>query len=271
MNLPSRLAAGVEYDGRAYRGWQAQSNALGVQTVVERALSRVAANPVTVMCAGRTDAEVHGLGQVVHFDSPVHRPEHGWMLGANVHLPADVAITWVRPVAPDFHARFSATGRRYRYIILNRPARPGLLAGRVAWYPRPLALELMQAAATLLLGRHDFSAFRAQDCQAKTAVRSVRELELRRYGEFIVLDIEADAFLKHMVRNIAGLLIRIGASERPPEWAHEVLAGRVRARGGPTAAPGGLYLVAVTYPPGSGIPAAPLPALPPFIATADLH
>jgi len=262
----ARLAIGVEYDGRRYRGWQSQRNALGVQAVLERALARVADEAVAVQCAGRTDAEVHAVGQVAHFDTAARRPLHGWMLGGNVHLPEDVAIVWAKRVPEGFHARYSATGRRYRYVILNRSARPGLLAGCVSWYPRPLDAGRMAAAAGALLGRHDFSAFRAQDCQARTPVRTLRGLQVQRHGDFVLLDVEADAFLKHMVRNIAGVLIKIGTGERPQAWAAEVLAGGSRAEGGPTAAAAGLYLVGVTYPEGYDIPAPAAGGLPPFMA-----
>ncbi len=249
-----RIAAGVEYCGLGFLGWQSQSHGPTVQAAVESALSRVADAPIHVQCAGRTDAGVHALAQVIHFDTPVMRTPRAWMLGGNVHLPPAVAITWAREVATGFHARFTALERTYRYVILNRSARPGLLAGRVTWECRDLNEQRMRAASGSLVGEHDFSAYRAVNCQARNPVRTVSRLDVQRHGEFIVLDIRANAFLHHMVRNIAGVLMTIGMGTKPESWAGEVLHTRDRRLGGVTADAGGLYLAGVRYPDEFGIP-----------------
>ncbi len=254
-----RIALGVEYDGANFNGWQIQAQGQGysVQGRVEQALAKVANHEVRTFCAGRTDSGVHATGQIIHFDSEAVRKTRGWVLGANAHLPDDVAVIWAKPVSDAFHARFSAQRRRYRYVIYSRPVRPTFLARRVTWEYRTLDIERMQAAASYLLGEHDFSSFRAYGCQAKSPVRTVHELKLSRSGErgeFIMLDIEANAFLHHMVRNIVGVLSAIGAGERPVEWAREVLEYRDRKLGGVTAPPYGLYLVGVEYPEEFGIP-----------------
>jgi tRNA pseudouridine38-40 synthase len=243
-----RIAMGVEYDGTAFHGWQTQGDVNTVQERLEEALSTVADHPVSVQCAGRTDAGVHGLGQVVHFDSDARRSPRNWILGANVNLPRDINVSWAQPVADEFHARFSATSRSYRYIILNRMTRSALWATRAVWIHRPLDESRMQAAARYLVGTHDFSSYRAQGCQAKSPVRTVSELEVRREEERIVIDISANAFLHHMVRNIAGVLIAIGEGDRPVEWSKEVLEYRNRTLGGVTAPPQGLYLMGIEYP-----------------------
>ncbi len=243
-----RIAMGVEYDGTAFCGWQTQGDVDTVQERLEEALSRVADHPVSVQCAGRTDAGVHGLGQVVHFDSEALRTPRNWILGTNVNLPQDINVTWAQPVADEFHARFSATGRSYRYIILNRVTRSALWANRAVWIHRPLDESRMQEAARSLIGTHDFSSYRAQGCQAKSPVRTVTRLDVRREGERIVIDISANAFLHHMVRNIAGVLIAIGERDRPVEWSREVLEYRNRTLGGVTAPPQGLYLMHIDYP-----------------------
>ncbi len=243
-----RLAMGVEYDGTLFHGWQRQEGTKTVQQAVEEALSRVAAHPVRVVCAGRTDAGVHALEQVIHFDTPARRSPRSWVFGGNAHLPEGVVFLWAKEVDETFHARFSAIERRYRYVILNRPVRPALDRHRVAWEPRPLHVKAMQEAAAHLLGRHDFSAYRAMACQAKSPVRTLKRLEVERRGERIVIDAVADGFLHHMVRNIAGVLMAIGMGKHPPLWAKEVLEGRDRTLGGVTAPPQGLYLAQVTYP-----------------------
>lgn len=255
MSIP-RIAAGIEYCGLGFQGWQSQSHGPTLQAAVEQALSSVADAPVRVHCAGRTDAGVHARGQVIHFDPPVPRTPRAWMLGGNVHLPPGVAITWTVEVAAGFHARFSALEREYQYLILNRSARPGLLAGRVTWECRPLDEQRMIAAAGCLLGEHDFSAYRAVNCQARNPVRTVTCLNVRRRGELIAMNVRANAFLHHMVRNIAGVLMMIGMDAKPVSWAGEVLASRDRRLGGVTAAADGLYLAAVRYPPTPGIPEA---------------
>ncbi len=254
-----RIALGVEYDGANFNGWQIQAQGQGhsVQGCVEQALAKVANHEVRTFCAGRTDSGVHATGQIIHFDSESVRKARGWVLGSNAHLPDDVAVIWAKPVSDAFHARFSAQRRRYRYVIYSRPVRPTFLARRVTWEYRTLDIERMQAAASYLLGEHDFSSFRAYACQAKSPVRTVHELKLSRSGErgeFIMLDIEANAFLHHMVRNIVGVLSAIGAGEQPVEWAREVLEHRDRKLGGVTAPPYGLYLVGVEYPEEFGIP-----------------
>lgn len=245
----SRYAACIEYRGTAYRGWQRQQPGVAsVQEEVERALSRVANHEVVVACAGRTDAGVHASGQIIHFESNARRTPHNWFHGVNAALPPDISLAWVQGVDASFHARFSAQARRYRYVIYNDPVRPAHLAHEVTWNYRPLDLERMQRAAQALIGEHDFSAYRAVACQAKSPVKRVHHLRLSRFGQFIVLDIRANAFLHHMVRNIAGVLMQIGSGEREEGWAREVLEGRSRKAGGLTAPAFGLYLVEVTYP-----------------------
>lgn len=248
------MAVGLEYDGSAYAGWQTQVNATAVQSIVERALSRVANEPVAVSCAGRTDAGVHALTQVIHFDTSATRPLRGWMLGTNADLPDDIAVRWVLPVAPHFHARYSALSRTYCYVILNRSARTALGAKRVAWVPRPLDAASMSQATAHLVGEHDFSAFRAAECQAKSPVRELHELRVQRVGDYIAITVTANAFLHHMVRNLAGLLIRIGQGDAPPEHAAAVLASRDRRQSGVTAPAAGLYFQRVRYPAEFGLP-----------------
>lgn len=251
-----RLALGIEYDGSAFRGWQSQAHAIGIQSVVEAALSKVADHAVAVVAAGRTDACVHACMQVAHFDSMAIRTERGWTLGGNTHLPKHISLLWAREVPDDFHARYSAEARSYRYIILNRAARPALAFDRVCWVRDKLDERRMQSAASLLLGEHDFSSFRAAECQAHSPVRNLQEVRVERHADRVTLDVTANAFLHHMVRNIAGVLLAIGTGERPVEWAAEVLAARDRRCGGVTAAPQGLYLVGVKYPPEYRLPTA---------------
>jgi tRNA pseudouridine38-40 synthase len=249
-----RFAAGVEYDGRAYSGWQYQPGLHTVQDVFQSALSRVADSPVECVCAGRTDAGVHALAQVAHFDSDAVRSERGWRLGANTYLPQDVCITWLREVPAHFHARFSAGARSYRYVILNRDSRPGLASGRATWERRPLDAARMNAAAQTLVGEHDFSAFRAIECQAKSPVRRVESLNVERTAEWVSISVTANAFLHHMVRNIAGLLMSVGSGDSPEARVPAVLAGRDRKANAATAPPDGLYLAAVRYPAEFGLP-----------------
>lgn len=243
-----RYAACIEYDGSQYCGWQRQTHSSSVQSHVEAAFSKVADHDIAVVCAGRTDTGVHASYQIVHFDTIAERTLNGWLRGVNVHLPNDISCQWVKPVADEFHARFSAVKRSYRYIIDNRAARPALSAGKVTWEYRPLELELMQRAAKCLLGKHDFTSFRTVACQAKSPVREISVLTLSQQGNYLYLDITANAFLHHMVRNIAGVLITVGCSERSPDWALQVLNARDRCKGGVTAPPDGLYLTAVEYP-----------------------
>lgn len=243
-----RIAAILEYDGSAFRGWQLQAKERTVQGCIEAALSKVADEPIRVTVAGRTDAGVHACAQVIHFDTGARRGEYSWVRGANSSLPPDIALLWAAGVGGSFHARYSATGRRYHYVILNRPIRPTFLSRRVTWVYRLLDVAAMQQAAGHLVGTHDFSSFRSMECQAKSPVRELRSLEITRHGELVHIHAYANAFLQHMVRNIAGVLIAIGAGERNPDWAREVLEARDRAHGGATAPPDGLYLTAVEYP-----------------------
>ncbi|MBV8343130.1 MAG: tRNA pseudouridine(38-40) synthase TruA [Gammaproteobacteria bacterium] len=252
-----RIAVGIEYDGSAYAGWQAQGSVPTLQAVLEEALGRIAAQPVSLTCAGRTDAGVHSLGQVAHFDTRAVRSLRGWVLGTNSELPRDVSVAWALPMPGHFHARYCAEARTYRYLVLNRPARQALLAGRAAWVHRPLDHERMHAAAQLLLGEHDFSAFRAAECQSKSPVRRMERVQVGRLGEFVVIEATANAFLHHMMRNIAGLLLAIGRSEAPVELAQEVLGGRDRTRNAATAPAAGLYLLSVRYPAAFGVPTPP--------------
>lgn len=243
-----RLALGVEYDGSAFCGWQFQVHSPSVQAAVEKALTKVANTAVRVQCAGRTDTGVHATGQIIHFDTDAERSERSWVYGANANLPKEVVITWAKPVDDTFHARFSALNRRYRYVIFNRDVRPTFLAGKTSWHCRPLDEKRMQAAAQHLIGEHNFNSYRAVACQAKNPVRTVSRLDVSRNGQFIYLDIEANAFLHHMVRNIAGVLMEIGRGEKEPEWAKEILEHQDRTMGGITAPPHGLYLTEVDYP-----------------------
>lgn len=252
-----RIALGVEYDGSWYHGWQRQSNGVSIQATLEEAVSRVADHPVQLVCAGRTDAGVHATAQVVHFDTESVRDSRAWILGSNSNLPPHVSVLWAQPVAEAFHARFRAEWRSYRYIILNRFTRPSLHARYATGWHRPLNAELMHEAGHCLLGEHDFSAYRASECQAKTPVKTVHELTITRSGNWIYLDVRANGFLHHMVRNIAGVLMRVGAGEQPPEWPRQVLESRRRELGGITAPPNGLYLTGVGYPRHFDIPAPP--------------
>ncbi|MGD8207550.1 MAG: tRNA pseudouridine(38-40) synthase TruA, partial [Thiohalocapsa sp.] len=228
-----------------------------VQECLERAVAAVADHPLRLHCAGRTDSGVHALAQVVHFDTSAVRTPRSWVLGTNANLPPDIAVQWALQVDAGFHARFSATGRHYRYLILCRPTRTALWRDRAVWTHRPLAIEPMREAAGMLVGRHDFSSFRAIACQAKSPVRTIRYLELGLHGMLIELRVGADGFLHHMVRNLAGVLMAIGRGDAPVGWARELLELRDRARGGVTAPPQGLYLAGVDYPQRFGIPAGP--------------
>ncbi len=249
-----KIALGVEYDGAQFSGWEGQPRRRTVQGELEKALSAVADRPTKVICAGRTDAGVHAWGQVVHFETEVTRELRAWLLGGNANLPDDVSLTWARSAADDFHARFSARGRHYRYVICNRRTRPAVLRQRVCWEHRPLAVEAMQEGAGHLLGEHDFSSFRAVACQAKSPVRQVRRLEVSQRGVMIFIDVVANGFLHHMVRNMAGVLMAIGMGRQAPAWSRDVLKARDRTRGGVTAPPDGLYLMGVEYPLRFGLP-----------------
>ncbi|MFA5959062.1 MAG: tRNA pseudouridine(38-40) synthase TruA [Tatlockia sp.] len=243
-----RIALGVEYDGSQYHGWQAQTGLRTVQQVLEHALSRVADCDVSVVCAGRTDTGVHATNQFVHFDCDNERTVRAWIHGANSFLPKDVCVKWGREMPDTFHARYSATSRRYRYIIYNSPIRPALLRSSVAWQYRQLNHKVMFEGSQLLLGENDFTSFRSMECQSKTPMRNIHRLEVKRTGNVIVIDLTANAFLHHMVRNIAGVLIAVGAGKKPASWVKEVLDAKDRRLGAETAPPYGLYLVGVTYP-----------------------
>ncbi len=243
-----RIALGNEYDGTAYNGWQRQKTGLGVQQRVEEALKLVADHTVEVTCAGRTDTGVHASGQVIHFDTSSTRDDRGWLLGANSNLPDDISVLWARHVNDDFHARFSATGRNYRYRILNRLERSALHRHRAWWVYQPLDAERMHEAAQHLLGEHDFSAFRAAGCRANTPQRNITRISVARTGDWITLEVSANAFLQHMVRNITGTLASVGEGEQSTGWIAEVLESRDRKRGGIAAPPHGLTFMSVDYP-----------------------
>ena len=250
-----RIALGIEYDGTDFSGWQRLKTGASVQASVEQALSRVAAHPVEISCAGRTDAGVHGRCQVVHFDSEAQRDMRGWMLGVSSNLPDSVAVLWAQPVAAEFHARYAARSRRYRYHILNRPVRAALDARYVTWERLPLDADLMHEAAQALCGEHDFSAFRALSCQAAHPRRTVLNVSVRREGQHIFVEIEANAFLHHMVRNIVGSLLLVGRGEKPVKWIGELLAGCNRQVAGPTAPASGLTFLGPRYPTHWSLPA----------------
>lgn len=248
-----RIALGLEYDGSAYAGWQSQPHAQCIQANLEQALSFVADQPVAVTAAGRTDAGVHAHMQVVHFDTTARRSGRAWTLGANTRLPADISALWAREVPAAFHARYSALSRSYRYLILNRTARPALDRLRAGWVRQPLDAQRMREAAGWLVGEHDFSSFRAAECQSSTPRRQVHSIDIDRRGDELSIEVTANAFLHHMVRNIVGVLISIGTGDREPIWARTVLEARDRRRGGITAPPQGLYLVGVRYPASFGL------------------
>ncbi len=249
-----RIALGIEYDGTDFMGWQRLSHGPSVQAAVERALSTVADAPIQVTCAGRTDAGVHARCQVVHFDTDAERPMRGWVLGGCANLPTSIAVLWARTVADEFHARHGARARRYRYSILNRPVRAALDARYVTWERNPLDAHAMHEAAQALIGEHDFSAFRAIACQARHPRREVREVRVTREGDRVHVEIEANAFLHHMVRNIVGSLLPVGRGERPGAWVAELLAGRDREVAGPTAPASGLAFIGPRYPATWGLP-----------------
>jgi len=251
-----RYAIGLEYDGTAFFGWQIQRQEPTVQSCVEAALGKVADHAVRVIACGRTDTGVHAVCQVAHFDSEVERDERSWVLGANSYLPNDISILWAREVDNDFHARFSAFSRSYRYRILNRWIRPALEAGRMSWCRKPLDADLMHLEAQTLRGEHDFSAFRAKACQSRHAVREIQEISVVRRGVEVVLEVTANGFLYHMVRNIAGSLMAVGSGEQAPGWLEQLLASRDRSLAAPTAAPEGLYFVSARYPAQYAIPTA---------------
>ena len=252
-----RIALGVEYDGSRFCGWQTQPGGCAVQDAIERALGEIAGASVTVTCAGRTDAGVHALAQVVHFDAAAPRPPSAWVRGVNALLPHPCAVTWACEVAEDFHARYCALSRTYRYLLLNGPVRPAAAHGRMGWFHLPLDLDKMRAAARVLIGEHDFSAFRSAECQARSPVRTVKRLDIYQRGSHFVFEINANAFLHHMVRNIIGCLVYVGKGKHQSGWLAEVLAGRDRTRAAPTFDAAGLYLVDVEYESRWGLPMLP--------------
>ncbi len=249
-----RIALGLEYAGQAFTGWQSQADGRGAQDTLERALAAIAGTAIRTIAAGRTDAGVHATMQVVHFDTAVERPDTAWVRGVNSHLPQDIAVLWAHPAAEDFHARFAATARHYTYLLLCREVRPALLAGRAGWYHRPLDVAAMREAARVLAGTHDFSAFRAAECQAKSPVKTLATIELAASGDFVRFDFSANAFLHHMIRNIVGALVYVGAGKEPVPWIAEILAARDRTHAAPTFAPDGLYLTGVDYEAKWGLP-----------------
>ncbi len=253
--VKQRIALGIEYNGSLFSGYQLQSTGTRtVQDELEKALSKVANKPIRLTCAGRTDTGVHATGQVVHFDTDVQRELQAWMLGGNTNSPRDISIHWVRKVSQDFSARFSAVSRSYRYILFNRRVRSAIFQHNVSWAFERLDEAMMNVAAQALIGKHDFSAFRSSQCQAKHANREMQKITVKREGDYVILDIRANAFLHHMVRNIMGTLMVIGRGEQPVEWMQEVLSGQDRKKAGMTAQAAGLYLINVEYPVEHGLP-----------------
>lgn len=257
-----RIALGIEYNGHRLYGWQAQRDLPTVQGILQEALSKVANESIYLHCAGRTDANVHATCQVVHFDTNAKRHIDAWIWGVNSNLPSNIVVNWAKQVDFTFHARFKAVSRRYRYIILNQPIRPALLHGRVTWHYYPLDIAKMQTAMTYLLGEQDFSSFRSSQCNSKTPMRCVIDFSINKNNQFIFVEIEANAFLHHMVRNIMGTLFKIGSGDRPPEWIQEVLEAKSRSAAAETAPPDGLYLIQVRYP---DVYAIPFPQRPFFL------
>lgn len=251
-----RIAIGLEYDGSAFYGWQSQAGGNTVQDVLQRALSAVAGEPIATFAAGRTDSGVHALAQVAHFDTEAVRPLSAWVRGSNAHLPKTVAVRWAHEVGDEFHARFSARARRYRYLLLDQPVRPALMHGRAGWHHAPLDVAAMRQALAHLLGEHDFSSFRAAECQAKSALKTLSQAQVVRNGEYLLFDFRANAFLHHMVRNIVGALVYVGDGRHDPDWMAELLRACDRTLAPPTFAAAGLYLVGVDYDPRWQLPGA---------------
>jgi tRNA pseudouridine38-40 synthase len=242
-----RIALGVEYDGSQYFGWQSQASGHTVQDELQVALSGIANELISVIAAGRTDTGVHALEQVVHFNTNVERPLTAWVRGVNALLPSSIAVLWAHTVPEEFHARFSAQARSYRYLLINRSVRNAMLYGKAGWFHAPLNVEKMCEAAQYLLGEHDFSALRAAECQAKSPIKNLAQLDIQKQGDTIIFDLSANAFLHHMVRNIVGCLVSVGKGKHSPQWMREVLEGKERSLAAPTFAPDGLYLYRVTF------------------------
>ena len=249
-----RMALGVEYDGSPFSGWQSQPDVPNVQDALQAALSSIASEPIAIIAAGRTDTGVHALEQVVHFDSGVERPLSAWVRGANALLPNSIAVLWAHAVPDEFHARFSAQARSYQYVLINRPVRSAVHHGKVGWFHTLLDVEDMREAAQYLLGEHDFSAFRSSECQAKTPVKNLAQLDIQKQGDTLIFDLTADAFLHHMVRNIVGCLVYVGKGKHLPQWTKEILENRNRNMAAPTFAPDGLYLRRIQYEAKWGLP-----------------
>ncbi|TWO68965.1 tRNA pseudouridine(38-40) synthase TruA [Caenimonas sedimenti] len=249
-----RQALAISYHGQAYQGWQSQPSGLTVQDRLEEALARFADRPISTVCAGRTDAGVHALMQVVHFDTEVQRENHSWVRGTNTFLPPDIAVQWAMPVPDAFHARNSARARRYAYVVLESPVRPSVDAGRVGWVFRPLDAGVMAEAAAHLVGEHDFTSFRASSCQSPTPVKTLQPVGIRRRGAYWRFDFEANAFLHHMIRNLMGCLLQVGQGLQPPGWMREVLQARSRDVAAPTFSPDGLYFLGPVYEAAWNIP-----------------
>lgn len=249
-----RIALGVEYDGHPFFGWQSQADGNTVQDALQAALGAIANEPVAVVAAGRTDTGVHALEQVVHFDTHVVRPLSAWVRGVNALLPSSIAVLWAHPVPCEFHARFSAQARSYRYQLINRPVRLAVQHGKTGWFHAPLDVGQMREAAQYLLGEHDFSSFRSSECQAKTPVKNLAQLDIRKQGDTIIFDLTANAFLHHMVRNIIGCLLYVGKGKHPPQWLRNILESRERSLAAPTFAPDGLYLRRIAYDAKWGLP-----------------
>lgn len=243
-----RIALGIEYNGSTYSGWQIQPSVCTIQAHLESALQRMSGHTVRLHAAGRTDAGVHAAMQVGHFDTTVDRPITAWVRGVNSFLPKDISILWAKEVSLDFHARFSAQARHYRYILLNHPIRSALMAGRVGWLHQTIDLDSMRQAADLMLGEHDFSSFRAAECQAKTPIKTLQKLDIKKEGQLILCDFSANAFLHHMVRNMMGALLHVAKGNKDPAWILELIAARNRSMAPPTFMPDGLYLAGVSYP-----------------------
>jgi tRNA pseudouridine38-40 synthase len=243
----TRIALGLEFAGTPFTGWQSQPDGRGVQDALERALRAIAGEETRTIAAGRTDAGVHATLQIAHFDTTAVRPDSAWVRGVNAHLPREIAVHWAKPVPPEFHARFVASARHYSYLLANRPVRPALLAGRVGWYHRPLDVAAMREGAAALVGSHDFSAFRAAECQARSPVKTLARIRIDSDGDYVRFDFSADAFLHHMIRNIVGALVHVGAAKAQPAWIGQLLEGRDRTVAAPTFAAAGLYLTGADY------------------------
>ncbi|RYX97712.1 MAG: tRNA pseudouridine(38-40) synthase TruA [Comamonadaceae bacterium] len=249
-----RIAMGVSYNGAAYEGWQSQLSGKTVQDKLEAALAKFATQPIRTLCAGRTDAGVHALMQVVHFDTPLHRETASWVRGTNTFLPADIAVQWAHEVPDEFHCRASAVSRRYAYVVLESRVRPSVESGRVGWVYRPLDGNAMRQAAQILIGEHDFSSFRAAQCQAKTPVKTIQSIQISQRAAYWRFEFEANAFLHHMIRNIMGCFVAIGQGDKPPEWMRQVLEARRRDAAAPTFSPDGLYFLGPRYEARHGLP-----------------